>query len=84
MFGANHIGGRTFERGVEGETLACGTGVSAAALISARVHGFTAPVKVQVPGGDPLAVSFKDDGAKFADVRLTGAADFVFTGRLEI
>ena len=84
VLGANHIRVRTFERGVEGETLACGTGVSAAALISARVHGFTSPVKVQVQGGDQLEVSFKDDGDEFDDVRLTGPADFVFTGRIEV
>ena len=80
----NHIRVRTFERGVEGETLACGTGVTAAALISARVHRFTSPVKVQVQGGDQLEVSFKDDGAEFGNVRLTGPADFAFTGQIEV
>ena len=84
VLGTNRIRVRTFERGVEGETLACGTGVSAAALISARVHGFTSPVQVQVEGGDHLTVSFQDDGADFHDVRLTGPADFVFTGQIEI
>jgi diaminopimelate epimerase len=82
VMGANQIRVRTFERGVEGETLACGTGVSAAALISARVHGFTSPVMVQVQGGDQLEVSFKQDGVEFDDVRLTGPADFVFTGQI--
>ena len=82
--GPNHIRVRTFERGVEGETLACGTGVSAAALVSARVHGFTSPVKVQVQGGDQLAVSFQEVGAAFENVRLTGPADFAFTGRIEL
>jgi diaminopimelate epimerase len=84
VLGPNHIRVRTFERGVEGETLACGTGVSAAALISARVHGFTAPVKVQVQGGDFLQVSFREVHGAFDDVRLTGPADFVFTGQIEI
>ena len=51
---------RTFERGVEGETLACGTGVTASALIASRVHKFGSPVKVQVQGGDELEVSFKE------------------------
>ena len=58
VLGPNHIRVRTFERGVEGETLACGTGVAASALISAVVHGFNSPVKVQVQGGDLLEVSF--------------------------
>ena len=84
VLGPNHIRVRTFERGVEGETLACGTGVSAAAMVSARVHGFTSPVKVQVQGGDLLEVSFKDHGTDFEDVRLAGPAEFVFEGRVEI
>jgi diaminopimelate epimerase len=83
--GACSIRVRTYERGVEGETLACGTGVTASALISARLHKFTSPVKVQVQGGDQLEVSFKQgsDG-EFTDVRLTGPADFVFGGEIEL
>ena len=79
-----HIRVRTFERGVEGETLACGTGVTASALIASRVHGFPAPVKVQVQGGDQLEVDFEQRGEAFANVRLTGPAEFVFQGRIEI
>jgi diaminopimelate epimerase len=82
--GANCIRVRTYERGVEGETLACGTGVSASAMIAARVHGFISPVKVQVQGGDTLEVSFKQVNGHFEDVRLTGPADFVFEGKIEI
>jgi diaminopimelate epimerase len=78
----NHIRVRTFERGVEGETLACGTGVTAAALISARVHRFVSPVKVQVQGGDLLEVGFEEENGGFSDVRLTGPAEFVFEGRV--
>jgi diaminopimelate epimerase len=80
--GPNQIRVRTFERGVEGETLACGTGVTAAALVSARLHGFRSPVKVQVQGGEQLEVSFKDEGGQFTDVRLSGPAEFVFEGRI--
>jgi len=82
--GPNHIRVRTFERGVEGETLACGTGVTAAALVAARLHGFTSPVKVQVQGGEQLEVSFKEDHGELAEVRLTGPAEFVFEGRIEV
>jgi diaminopimelate epimerase len=82
--GPNQIRVRTFERGVEGETLACGTGVTAAALVAARLHGFTSPVKVQVQGGEQLEVSFREDHGEFADVRLSGPAEFVFEGRIEI
>ena len=82
--GPNHIRVRTYERGVEGETLACGTGVTASALVSARLHGFTSPVTVQVQGGDALEVSFRQADGRFADVRLSGPAEFVFEGRIEI
>ena len=82
--GPNRIRVRTFERGVEGETLACGTGVTAAALVAARLHGFTSPVKVQVQSGGQLQVSFKDEHGEFSEVRLTGPAEFVFTGRIEL
>ena len=80
----NHIRVRTFERGVEGETLACGTGVTAAALISARVHQFVSPVRVQVQGGDQLEVSFRESNGEFAEVCLTGPAEFVFEGKIVI
>jgi diaminopimelate epimerase len=84
VLGPGSIRVRTFERGVEGETLACGTGVCAAALISARVHGFQTPVKVRVQGGEDLEVRFRLDGERFQDVRLCGPADFCFYGRIEI
>jgi diaminopimelate epimerase len=84
ILGPNHIRVRTYERGVEGETLACGTGVTASALISARIHGFQSPVRVQVQGGDELAVSFREEAGQFHDVRLNGPATFVFEGRIQI
>jgi diaminopimelate epimerase len=84
VLGPNSIRVRTYERGVEGETLACGTGVTASALISARVRRFTSPVQVRVQGGDLLEVSWRDAGEGFTEVNLTGPADFVFTGRTEV
>lgn len=82
--GPGQIRVRTYERGVEGETLACGTGVTASALISSRVHGFTSPVQVRVQGGDTLEVSWSESGGEFTEVRLNGPADFVFEGVIEI
>ena len=79
-----HIRVRTYERGVEGETLACGTGVSASAMISARVHGFQSPVRVQVQGGDELRISFTEQDGQFSNVRLNGPATFVFEGSIEV
>jgi diaminopimelate epimerase len=84
VLGPSRIRVRTFERGVEGETLACGTGVTASALISARVHQFASPVQVQVQGGDELQVSFREKNGQFAEVRLTGPADFAFEGSIEL
>jgi diaminopimelate epimerase len=84
VLGPNRIRVRTYERGVEGETLACGTGVTASALIASRVHQFTSPVQVQVQGGDLLEVSWSDAGDGFADVKLNGPADLVFKGSIEV
>lgn len=76
---------RTYERGVEGETLACGTGVTAAALIMHRVRGLALPLRVKVRGGDTLAVGAVTEksvtyGDSFRDVTLTGPATEVYTG----
>ena len=84
VLGPNRIRVRTFERGVEGETLACGTGVTASAIISSRVHHFGSPVQVQVQGGDTLSVSFKENQGSYSDVGLTGPADFVFEGTIDL
>jgi len=80
LLGPNQIRVRTFERGVEGETLACGTGVTASALVACQVHRLASPVKIRVQGGDQLEVSFKEQNGGFEDVRLTGPAEFVFEG----
>ncbi len=72
---------RTYERGVEDETLACGTGVVASALLHHLLHGAPSPVSVRVKGGDTLHVAFKRTTDAFHDVTLTGPADFVFEGR---
>lgn len=82
--GPNTIRVRTYERGVEGETLACGTGVTASALISAILHNFASPVKVHVQGGDELEVRFLREGNQFQNVSLKGPADFVFDGQITI
>ena len=75
---------RTYERGVEDETLACGTGVCAAALIFSRLTGARSPVSVKVRGGDTLHVGFEPDGDGWKNVTLTGPADFVFEGTVSV
>ena len=75
---------RTFERGVEEETLSCGTGVTASAIASVLSGHFdTSPVSVKTKGGD-LSVSFNISGTKITDIVLTGPATFVFEGEIEI
>jgi diaminopimelate epimerase len=74
---------RTYERGVEDETLSCGTGVTAVALAASR-RGATSPVHLRTPGGD-LRVAFeaKPDGS-FTNVFLSGPATRVFGGSIEV
>jgi diaminopimelate epimerase len=80
----NTIRVRTYERGVEGETLACGTGVTAAALTTFELHKFESPIKVQVKGGAHLEVIFDKTDSGFHNVQLKGPADFVFSGRIAL
>jgi diaminopimelate epimerase len=84
LLGPKSIRVRTYERGVEGETLACGTGVTASALVAAELHNFESPVSVQVQGGDQLEVDFVKKEGAYTNVRLTGPADFVFEGTINI
>jgi len=74
---------RTYERGVEDETMSCGTGVTAAAL-SAHITGRISDhsVAVHTAGGD-LSVQFSAASAGFAEVVLSGPAEAVFQGFIE-
>ena len=75
---------RTYERGVENETLSCGTGVTASALVCAHNHQGFNRVEVQTPGGD-LAVEFNKTGEQqFEDIWLCGPATRVFAGEIEV
>jgi diaminopimelate epimerase len=82
--GPRSIAIRTYERGVEDETLACGTGVVASALIFAATENVSGPIDVLVRGGDILSVDFTRQGDRFTNVTLTGPADFVFDGTIEL
>jgi len=75
---------RTYERGVENETLSCGTGVTAAALMSAHNERGFNRVEIKTPGGH-LSVEFnKISDHEFNDIWLCGPATFVYKGEIEI
>jgi len=74
---------RTYERGVEEETLACGTGSVAAAMTAALTDQVTAPVSVETKGGI-LKVYFDQNGDQISNVYLEGDAKFVYEGKLLI
>ncbi|MEI8060473.1 MAG: diaminopimelate epimerase [Ferruginibacter sp.] len=75
---------RTYERGVEDETMSCGTGVTAAALMSAHNEKGFNRVEVQTLGGH-LSVEFeKIDDQHFEQIWLCGPAEFVFKGQMDI
>ncbi|HBD09016.1 MAG TPA: diaminopimelate epimerase [Syntrophobacteraceae bacterium] len=73
---------RTYERGVEDETLACGTGAIASALITAAHQRVTSPVQVLTRSQEILTIHFQRQGSDFDDVRLEGAAKVVYEARL--
>ena len=76
----NTIDVRTFERGVEDETLSCGTGVAASAL-AASYKGIESPVKIITKGGE-LEVAFTKTNKGFKDIVLSGPGEMVFEGKV--
>lgn len=75
---------RTYERGVEDETLSCGTGVTASALVFAHNDNGFNRINVKTPGGN-LAVEFdKTENSSFKNIWLCGPAIFVFKGEVEV
>ena len=74
---------RTYERGVEAETLACGTGAVASSVIAVAMGLVAQPVSVVVSSGQQLTVDFARNDRGITDIRLSGEARFVATGLLD-
>jgi len=74
---------RTYERGVEGETLACGTGATAAAVVGVKDYGLSFPVRITTLAGYELVVDGVYDGVKFSSMTLTGPVKKTFEGRID-
>lgn len=75
---------RTYERGVEAETGACGTGSVAAALVGVARHGLSFPVTVHTMKGFELVIDGEFDGKAFRSVTLTGPVARVFDGEIDL
>ena len=83
-FGDDRYYVRTYERGVEDETYACGTGVTAVALAMAKKKDLSGQINtaISVKGGE-LNVRFDFDGTRFSNIFLEGPATYVFSGEIE-
>jgi len=80
--GTDSLAVRTYERGVEGETLACGTGSVAAALMASMKMGMTTPVSIQASSGETLTVSWEGEEGDWDPVYLEGEVRFIYEGLL--
>ncbi len=78
----NNLHIRTYERGVEDETLACGTGATASAIIGHSLFGIKPPIKLITRGGDELVVDYELENHSVKNLSLTGPAKVTFTGEL--
>jgi len=79
----NRVAIRTYERGVESETGACGTGAVASAVIGVKDYGLDFPVHVKTAKGYELLVDGSFDGEEFSDITLTGPVKRVFEGSID-
>lgn len=75
---------RTYERGVEDETLACGTGSVASAILSHKIYRLNPPVKLSTAGGEKLIVNFSFSENGYKNLSLTGIAEIIFSGEFFI
>jgi diaminopimelate epimerase len=78
--GPSSVSARIYERGVEDETLACGTGCTACAVVSALVKGLQPPIRVLTRSGETLTLDFRKDGEQISEVTMTGPTRLVYEG----
>jgi diaminopimelate epimerase len=79
----HNISIRTYERGVEDETFACGTGSVASAIVASELHSVESPVKVGTSGGEVLTIYFKKNENKYTEVFLEGRVKLVYSGGID-
>lgn len=75
---------RTYERGVEAETPACGTGITASAIALGLELGLNSPVKIISKSGEKFKVWYKPSGGRVTDIYIQGPAKIIFKGTIEI
>lgn len=75
---------RTFERGVEGETLACGTGCAAVAVIASKYLGLPSPINIRTRSLELIEIAIAYEGHKIRTLTMTGPATKVFAGEVEL
>lgn len=76
----NEVTVRTYERGVEDETLGCGTGATATAIAAAYLFDLKLPIRVKTKSGEELEINFTIDQSIIKDVTMKGPAVFVYRG----
>ena len=79
----NTIEIRTYERGVEDETLACGTGAIASAIVSAGRFNLSSPVDVRTRSGEKLTIYFDTEEGHFSNIYMEGYARIIYVGELQ-
>jgi diaminopimelate epimerase len=80
----NRLQIRTFERGVEGETLACGTGATASAYALFHIHQHPFPLSLQVRSQEFLDFDFVKPEHSKSTLKMTGGADWIKDGKIQI
>lgn len=80
--GVNMLNVRTYERGVENETLSCGTGAVAAALTASARDLVSPPVEVKTRGGEILRIDFRKEGPYFREIYMEGDTSIIYQAKL--